>query len=167
MKPFKKLYRLIFAAIFIFLIQSNNYAAEKVNFSGNWAFNESASQTGEFRRADKAIVVKQDVNTIIIERTMLDREGNERTVSSAITLDGKECINKDNQNRERKSTAVWSDDGKVLTITTTMTFERDGQSSTITNVEKWSLSEDSKLIIDVNSQSPRGNRTAKLVYDKK
>ncbi len=67
---------------------------------------------------------------------------------------------------KRKSTAKWSDDEATLTINSTTTFERDGQSMEIKSVETWTLTKEGLLSVVTQSSSSRGESTTKAVYSK-
>ena len=151
-----------------FLIPMDSYAQDgKVNFSGEWSFNESKSDMGEGRfPATSKLTIKQEGNNLTIERLRTGRDGQEMTSTQELTLDGKESEN-DTGRGIRKSAATWSDDGKTLTIKSTMVFDRNGETMEIKSVEQWNLSDGGKILsIDSSSSSPRGERKATLVYDK-
>jgi hypothetical protein len=142
---------------------------EKNDFTGIWKFNEGKSELdeGRFRGAASQLTVSQDENELQIERLYIRSSGEEFTSTEKLTLDGKECINVVFGDRERKSTANWSDDKKAINISSVMVFEREGEQITINTTEIWSLSGDGNtLTIDYNSTSPRGERKNKFVYDK-
>jgi hypothetical protein len=139
----------------------------KPDFSGVWKLNESKSTIGEGRfRLSAGLAVRQDGNNLGIERTRIGREGQEMKSTENLTLDGKEVVN-EGENRSTKTTAAWSEDGKSLLISSTMTFTREGQTTEVKSQETWQLSDDGKtLTIQYNSSSPRGERHDTLVYDK-
>jgi hypothetical protein len=169
-----------------------NAQAGKANFAGTWAFNAEKSNMGQppqgagqgqppqgqgqppqgqgqggdqgqrmggFGRGN--FVAKQEANLLTVDRTMGDQ-----TFSSKYTLDGKESVNQTGRG-ESKSVATWSADGKTLNIVTTRTFERDGQSTTMTTKEEWSLTDANTLAIKSTRTSPNGDRVTTAVYDKK
>jgi len=68
---------------------------------------------------------------------------------------------------ESKSTATWSADGKTLTIVTTSTFERDGQTTEMKSTQVWSLTSPTALSIVTTMTTPNGERKTTMVYDKK
>ena len=140
---------------------------EKVDFSGEWTFNESKSEMGEgrFRRSSE-LAVKQQGDELTIERTRTGRDGEERTTSENLTLNGKETLT-ERENRTTKTTAKWTDGGQVISITSVTTMERDGESFEFSRSETWTLSEIGKtLTIQSSFSSSRGEGTATLVYDK-
>jgi hypothetical protein len=142
-------------------------AKAKPDFSGTWVFSEDKSEMGEgrFMRSTK-MVVKQDGNKFDIERTRQGRDGQERTSTDNLTLDGKEVTN-EAQFGTTKTTAQWSEDGTSIVINTLRSFEREGETMEMKGKEVWTLSGDGKtLTIQSESSSPRGDRKATLVYDK-
>ncbi len=152
-----------------FLILCAFMPGVKVNFTGVWKFNESKSELdeGRFRGAASQLIVSQNENELQIERLTVRSSGEEFKSTEKLTLDGKECTNIAFGDRERKSTAAWSEDKKTLTIRSVMVFEREGEQITINTTEIWSLSADGNtLTIDYASTSPRGERKNKFVYDK-
>ncbi len=155
---------------FFLMIAYNTFAGdEKSNFSGEWALNNEKSDLGEgrFRRAAAKLTIQQEGNNLSIERLSRRQSGEEFVTTEKLTLDGKECENTTFGDRVRKSIANWSEDGKVLTITSTMVFEREGEQMGIKTIEIWKLTEEgNSLSINYTSSSPRGERKQMLVYDK-
>ncbi len=143
-------------------------APEKVSFAGQWNLNEGKSETGGggFGIAKK-LNITEEGNTMNIERTVTNRNGEERTMTGKYMLDGKESDNS-TDNRSAKSTCTWSSDGKTLTITTNSKFNRNGQDFESKSVEIWKLGADGKTLnVDLTVNSSRGERHSTLVYDKK
>jgi hypothetical protein len=141
----------------------------QANFAGTWAFNESKSNFGEsqFRFAATTMVVTQDANTLSVESTMPGRDGGEMKSSAKYTLDGKVSENP-MFNTTRKSTVTWSADKTSITIASTMTFERDGESREMKSSEVWKLSEGGKvLLIESTRPGPDGEMKTTVAYDKK
>jgi hypothetical protein len=137
------------------------------NFSGSWAFNESKSNLGEGggRMVSKTIVIVQDATTFSLERAFTGQDGTERKMSEKYTLDGKESVNPV-FNTQKKSKAVWSADQKVLTVSSIMVFEMNGESNEIKTAEIYKLS-GNEMTLDSHSTSSMGERKATLVYTKK
>jgi len=148
----------------ISLLSASVFAAD---FSGTWALNKDKSELGEGRRARFAatkLVVVQKENALTIESTRTGRNGEDRTMKEEMTLDGKE-VKQTTDFGEAVSKAHVKDGG--LVISTTRTFERNGETFEMKSEQKWQLAADGKLLtIDVKSESPRGERQMKLVYDK-
>jgi len=159
----------IFFVAFCLSFSLNSIAQSgKVKFAGNWKMNEAKSVLGEGpqRGASKTLAVVQDGTTLSVERVNMGREGKEMKNTSKYTLDGKPGENTTGRGTST-SVATWSADGKVLTITTTAVFERQGQKTEMKSIETWKLDATGKVItIDSNSSSPRGERKLTLVYDK-
>lgn len=152
-----------------------NAQGSKANFSGKWAFNESKSDMGNAPQGGGGqrpggfgggdFTAAQETNLLTVETTRPNRDGGTTTVTSKYTLDGKESINSTGRG-ESKSVATWSADGKSLTIVTTRTFERDGQSMEMKTSEVWSLTGPTTLSIVRTMNTPNGEMKTTLVYDK-
>jgi len=137
----------------------------KVNFAGNWTFNEGKSNLGDSGRrfGGGDMVVKQESNLLTIERTRTNRDGETVNMTSKYTLDGKESTNTFGQG-ESKSTAKWSADGKTLTIVTKMSFNGNDFTST----EVWTMKDAKTLSIDsTRPNRDGGEMKTTRVYDKK
>jgi len=104
---------------------------------------------------------KQEANLLTVERTR-----GERTITSKYTLDGKESVNSTGRG-DSKSVATWSSDGKTLTIVTTRSVERDGQTTEMKTTESWTLTSPASLSIVSMMNTPNGERKTTMVYDKK
>jgi len=158
---------------FLIMPLASNGQAGKANFSGTWALNAEKSTFGQGQGQPPQgqgrggpgggnYVAKQEANLLTVERTMGDR-----TVISKYTLDGKESVNSTGRG-ESKSVATWSTDGKALTIVTTRSFERDGQTVQMKSTEVWTLTGPTTLSIVNTSTSREGQeRKRTMVYDKK
>jgi hypothetical protein len=181
---------------FLFMPLAVNGQAGKANFSGTWAFSAEKSNMGQGQPGQGQppqgqpgqgqppqgqpgqgqgmrggfgggnFVAKQEADLLTVDRTRPDQSGTPQTISSKYTLDGKECVNTSGMG-EAKSIATWSADGKSLTIVTTRTFDRNGESMTMKTTEVWSLTSPTELTIVSTRTSPNGDRTSKMVYDKK
>ena len=141
-----------------------------VNFSGEWALNADKSDLGTSssgRRRSMAaskMVVQQEDNKLVVEAFRTNRDGEEVSMVTTYTLDGKECKNESDY-RTMVSVAQWSEEGKMLTISSTITMSRGDREFTMESTEKWSLDEEA-LAIDRTVSTSRGERTSKAVYDK-
>jgi hypothetical protein len=154
---------------FLFIFSSLYAADDMVNFSGVWAFNEAKSDLGEGsrRRADLNLTIKQEGNTLSVERVRENRSGEQTTRTENLTLDGKECKNIGSRDREILSVVNWTENKKGLVIKSTSSFEREGETFEIKTDQIWTLSEDGNVLtIDYTSTSPRGERKSIHVYDK-
>ena len=154
--------------ILIFTVFSAFGQASKTNFSGTWNLNEGKSQLGEGpgRRAASKIVITQDANTLTAEKTSTRQSGESFTSTEKYNLDGDQSDNS-GENRKRISTTSWSSDMKELTINSTTTFERNGNSMEMKSVEVYKLGSDgNSLVIETTSSSNRGEFKTSLYYDK-
>jgi len=157
----------ILVSLGLLLLGPGLYA--QTNFSGTWAFNESKSNFGDsqFRWAATTIVVVQEGNNLTVENTMPGRDGGEVKSTDKLTLDGQVCENPV-FNTTRKSIVTFSEDKSSMIISSTMNFERDGESREFKTVATWKLAEDGKvLLIESSFPSPDGELKTTLAYDKK
>ena len=137
------------------------------DFSGEWKLNESKSNLGQFGRAARKLKIEGSVESMAIQRALTNQAGEEVTSNEKLTFDDKESESTVFGSAKKKSKAKWSDDGKKLTVKSTIAFERNGETMEIKSTEVWSLSEDGKtLTIETESTSSFGTNNTKLVYDK-
>jgi hypothetical protein len=140
-----------------------NAQAGKVNFAGTWAMNAEKSTLpqgggGGQRMGGGNFTVTQEANLLTQSRT--GQDGTARITK--YTLDGKESVNTMG-NGESKSTAIWSADGKTLTIATKTNFNGNERTSTAV----WSLIDAKTLSIVTTRQGQNGEVKSTMVYDKK
>jgi len=144
-----------------------NAQTVKTNFTGTWAINEEKSNLGDGPRMGGGdITAKQDGNILTVERTFTNRDGQTMTSNMKYTLDGKESLNT-SQRGDSKSIAAWSADGKTLTISTTRTFNMNGETRNIQSVEVWTMIDPKTINIQSTMTTPNGERKLTMVYDKK
>lgn len=166
---------MLLATALLMVTANANSQGSKVNFSGKWALNASKSNFGQapqgggqrpggFGGGD--FLATQEANLLTVERTRTGQDGQQITTTSKYTLDGKVSVNSTGRG-ESKSTATWSADGKSLTIVTTRTFERDGQTTEFKTTEVWTLPSQNTLTITSTMSTPNGERTTTAVYDRK
>ncbi len=150
------------------LTTANLMAAGKADFSGTWVFNEGKSTLDQMGAAfiQTKMVVKQSDNELYTAKTMSSFDQGEMTLEEKLTLDGKECAS-EFFGSQRVSTAVWNEAGDALTVSSTIKFDREGQTSEIKIKEIWSLSQDGKaLTIKHTSTSDWGERSITIVFDR-
>ncbi|MCJ7449740.1 MAG: hypothetical protein MUO72_18855 [Bacteroidales bacterium] len=161
-----------------------NAQAGKANFSGSWAFNAEKSNMGQPPQGQGQppqgqgqgqrmggfgggnFDAKQEANLLSVDRTRNNQDGQPVTTTSKYTLDGKESINTTGRG-DSKSVATWSADGKTLTIVTTRSIERDGQTTEMKTTEAWSLTSPTSLSIVTTRNTQQGEVKTTAVYDKK
>lgn len=165
---FIKAGRLATAIVALVLIFSFSVRPDRTNYSGKWILNEGKSELGNFGRfAARTINIEQKEDAITIAKTATSFNGDEVTSTETLTYDGKEAESTVFGSSKKKSVAKWSDDGKTLSVSYTIFFERDGQSFEIKGTETWQLGDDGKsLTLSTVSTSPQGERSTKAVYDK-
>jgi dipeptidyl aminopeptidase/acylaminoacyl peptidase len=171
----KKIMKLMAVAVMLALIIPVTANAQgKPNFAGNWTLNaEKSTQPqggqggGGARMGGGAanMTVTQDATTLTIESTRANRDGGTAPVTTKYTLDGKETTSTSNFG-DSKSTATWAPDGKTLKVIIKRTFERDGQSTTMTTTEEWTMA-GNNLQVKRTATTPNGDRVTTSVYDKK
>jgi hypothetical protein len=157
-----------FIVISMAILAGTLLAGEKINLSGNWALNESKCTLDQMgiQFLQSKMVVAQTDSDLTIQQTFQSPDQGDMTVEQKVTLDGKECKS-EFWNSPRITTANWSESGDALTITSVITFERDGQTSVLDIKETWSLAADGKeLQIKHLSSSDWGDRNITIVFDK-
>jgi hypothetical protein len=165
---------LSYTVLFAFLCMPMTITAQgsKANFAGTWAFNAEKSNLGDAPqggggpRMGGDFTATQEANLLTVVRTRTGQDGQPVTTTSKYTLDGKVSVNTTGRG-ESKSTATWSADSKSLTIVTTSTFERDGQTTEMKSTQVWSLTSPTALSIVTTATTPNGERKTTMVYDKK
>jgi len=161
----KMLYALLIPSVVLF---SFTTFADRANFSGDWKLDESKSELGDFGgRVARSIKADQKDNDITIAKTSPGFNGGDPvTTTVTLTYDGKVTESEGFGGSKRKSIASWSADGSTLTINTTITMERDGQTNEFKSTETWTLTKDGLLSVVTHSNSPRGESTTKAIYKK-
>jgi hypothetical protein len=163
MKPF-----ILIGVTLLFCVQLSAQNGT-INFSGNWALNESKSNLGDgpFRMAASTLTVKQEGNNLSIDRTMNTPDGQEMKMTGKYTLDGKVCENSGMMDMKTKSTVTWSADKNSITIASSTIFNMNGENNEMKSSETWQLEGDKTLKIEATNSTPDGEMKTSLVYDKK
>lgn len=152
----KILYLLVFS-----LLTLSSMAAVP-DFSGTWNLNKSKSTLNDqFSMAPNKIILTQTADVLDVEKHSTWQE-QEFTIKDKLTLDGKESINTGWQDTEKKSTAVWSDDQKVLTVTSKLPMQ-DGTEMVI--IETYQKEADN-LKVMVTASSSFGEVSETYFFDK-
>jgi hypothetical protein len=149
-------------SLFIAILLTITLSAQ-IDFSGAWKLNSSKSKLGDqFSMAPKEIIVVQKGNDLSVERHS-EWQGQEFTINDKFTLDGKECINAGFMDTQKKSTATWSADKKLLTIKSKIPMQ-DGGDFSVTEVYKM---DGGSMVIESSASSSFGDMSETQVYDKK
>jgi hypothetical protein len=105
--------------LYLFLCSSVSDAQSPADFSGLWLMDNSKSDT-EFKDYEITLSVKQDLQTITIQRTFVTK--GERTTATPFTFNLDEIVvSKEEYGGINKTSSRWSSDKKVLTLTTMQT----------------------------------------------
>lgn len=151
-------------ALFLFVacLISAIAASQTTDFSGKWKLNTEKSKLGtEFSLAPSDIIVIQTGNDLSIEKHS-NFQGQEVVTNDKFTLDGKECVNTGFQDSQKKSVTSWSEDKKILTITTKMSI---GDAGDISIIEVYKIDGDN-LLIESSASSSYGDLAETMVYSK-
>lgn len=143
--------------VFLFCSVAN----AQTNFSGSWELNSSKSKLAERSFAPKKLVITQKKNDLSIESHSVwgDREFSR---TNKYTMDGKECVNAGFRETEVKSTAIWSDDKKSLTISSKVPMQNETMKmKAIYKVDG------NTLVVESSASSSFGDYSETQVYDKK
>lgn len=155
-----------FLVIFALLLSTSVFGDDgKANFSGVWSFDKEKSvleQAGRYTPAKLKIVQSDSLMTV--ERTYERENEDDFVYEEKLTLDSTECVNWI-FDFPKKSVVTWSEDGKQMTVTSHVVFERDGQEFEMDTVDIFSLKEDD-LSVEFTSKSPRRERKGTLIYSK-
>ena len=135
---------------------------EGTNFSGTWKLNnEKSILFDQFSLAPTQVIVTQTADTLTVEKHG-NFQGTEYVTKDKISLDGKECVNMGWMNSKKTSTAVWSEDGKTLTISSKLPTQDQGEA---TMKEVFQLVEPN-LKIELNAASSMGEMSETYLLDK-
>ncbi len=158
------------ALILLTAIQSPKLTAQTAdNFSGTWTIDTSKSTPGpggQFMDADQILRITQNSGSITFKRTY-PSSGNFVTTYKYL-FDGKVKVDKRDIGTIKTSVA-WSDDKKVLTVSTVTTAEtKDGPADFLTT-DTWRLSDDGRALLNksVSESQQLGRDSVLTVYRKK
>jgi len=138
------------------------------DFSGLWRFNEEKSKLDDSGGSNTPykLEVRQDNNRLVLGKSFAVEWGDDRVTEETLSLDGSETRSTF-WNAPRVTTANWSPDKTELTLASTTTFTRGGQTSTFSSKEKWSLQKRGTVLsIERNATTFRGEQSAVLIYEK-
>ena len=134
----------------------------QVDFSGTWKINKEKSELGmEFSMAPNELILEHGENSLLAVRHSTFN-GEDFTFTDKLTLDGKECENPGWRDSIKKSTAVWSDDNKVLTVESKIPMQDGGE---MTIIQKYKM-EGENLSIETSASSSYGDLTEHFIFEK-
>ncbi len=161
--------QLLILIAFPALLLSFTVLPGQTNFSGEWKLNTDKSDLGQMANfAVTSLKVDQANEAITIARTAPTFQGDESTTTETVTFDGKTSETKIFGESTKKSSIKWDESGKTFTLTFTLNLDFNGQQMVVEGTEKWSLSDDGKILtLETNSTSDFGDMSTTAVYDKK
>ena len=142
----------------------------KQDYSGTWVFNEEKSKLDNWGVSflPYKLNIKQQENTLILEKVFIVEWDDDRVRTDTLSLDGEEHKTlADYWNAPQIMTANWSENEDTLMIETKITFNRGGQSSESITKESWQLHDKEDILINkYYSKSRWGERNITMVFDK-
>jgi hypothetical protein len=158
--------------LFAVILASTAFFAFKpapANFSGSWALNEGKSELGQFgtRGAASKLVIDQKAETIGIDRTASNFQGETVTSTENLGFDGKEVENTFLGAAKKKSSMKWATDQQSFTVNYNIVFGQGDRTFELKGTETWTISADGKTLTIANAGSTaQGEFSTKMVYDK-
>ncbi|HAQ19461.1 MAG TPA: hypothetical protein DCR40_09555 [Prolixibacteraceae bacterium] len=132
------------------------------DFSGTWKLNNEKSILFEqFSLAPGQLILIQTADSLMVEKHG-NFQGQDYVTKDKFSLDGKECINIGWMDSKKTSTAVWSEDGKILTISSKVPTQDQGEA---TMKEVFQMVENN-LKLELNAASSMGEMSETYLLDK-
>ena len=132
------------------------------DFSGTWKLNNEKSTLFEqFSLAPSQLILTQTADSLTVEKHG-NFQGTDYVTKDKFSLDGKECINPGMMDSKKTSTAVWSEDGKILTISSKLPTQDQGEA---TIKEVYQMVENN-LKLELNAASSMGEMAEIYLLDK-
>ena len=153
-------------------------SAADVNFAGTFALDKEKSTLpqrgggggGGGGGADQSWTITQDAKALNVEKTIKATNG-DRTMKSSYNLDGSESstdVTRGQMTGKSVTKAKWADDKKTLEASIVFTGKRGDTDVTNTTTEKWSLSDDGKVLTVTSTRTGgQNNAESKYVLNKK
>ena len=141
----------------------------KVDFSGEWIFNEDKSVLDNFgvNSIPFKLKIVQKKNNLAIQKTSVLEYTDDMVTNENLTLDGKECTS-EMWDSPKTMKAAWSKNCDTLFIESKVILKRGGQTYNVAAKESWSLQKlGAVLSIKQYSNSFWGERNIIMIYDKK
>lgn len=149
-------------SLFVLLTIGLAATCQNPDFSGTWKINKEKSVFfDQFSLAPDQLIIIQTPYSMAVEKHG-NFQGQDYVSRDICSLDGKECVNVGFMNSKKTSVAVWSEDGKVLTITSKMPTQDQGEA---TLKEVYQL-EEAILKVQLNAASSMGEMSETYVLDK-
>jgi len=144
------------------------FAGKTADFTATWVLDESKlPQTDGPGMSAQKLVIKQEENALTVDRFMSNPMMGDFTMTEKMTLDGNKT-EADTDFGHRTTIATWSEDGKVLTINSTVLMNWDGNEMEMKMKEVWTLENDG-AVLKLNSTFPSmegGEMNVTVFYNK-
>jgi mannan endo-1,4-beta-mannosidase len=140
----------------------------KVNFSGEWIFNEEKSVLDIFgvNSIPYKLKITQKENDFAIQKTNILEYTDDMVTLENLTLDGKTCTS-EFMNFPRITKATWSQKNDTLFVESKVTLKRYGQDVESVTSEAWSLNDKGTILsLKQYSHSFWGERKLIMIYNK-
>jgi hypothetical protein len=146
-----------------FTMVSMTGMGQVADFSGTWTLNnEKSTIFQQFSLAPSQLILIQTADSMTVEKHG-NFQGTDYVTKDKYGLDGKECFNPGMMPDSKKtSTAVWSEDGKILTISSKLPTQDQGEATT---KEVYQMVE-SNLKLELNAASSMGEMSETYLLDK-
>jgi hypothetical protein len=145
-----------------FTMVSMTGMGQVADFSGTWTLNKDKSTLFEqFSLAPSQLILIQTADSLTVEKHGTF-EGTDYVSKDKFSLDGKESVNPGMMNSKKTSTAVWSEDGKILTISSKLPTQDQGEATT---KEVYQMVE-SNLKLELSAASSMGEMSETYLLDK-
>jgi mannan endo-1,4-beta-mannosidase len=119
-----------------------------LDFTGDWYFDEEASELGDAGtvRVARRIKAYQDGDLLQLKRFNIVEWGDDQIRTEEILLDGQEMESRFG-NSPRYSSVHWERDPASMTILSRTVFRREGSTREFASSEAWSLPGEGRLVI--------------------
>jgi hypothetical protein len=163
----KKQNILVISVTMLILAAGLLFAGKTVDFTATWVLDESKLENTEGpSMAAQKLVIKQEANALAVDRFMSNPMMGDITMTEKMTLDGIKTES-DTDFGHRTTIATWSEDGKVLTINSTILMNWDGNEMEMKIKEVWSLENDGAVLKLVSTfPTPDGDQVSTVFYNK-
>lgn len=145
-----------------FIMGSMTSMAQSPDFSGNWKLNnEKSTLFDQFSLAPSQLILIQTADSLMVEKHG-NFQGQDYVTKDKFSLNGKECINAGFMDSKKTSTAVWSEDGKTLTILSKFPTQDQGEAT----MKEVLQMVNANLKLELNAASQMGEMAETYVLDK-
>lgn len=148
--------------LLVFMIFALTSIGQRINFSGTWTLNKVKSTLFEqYSLAPAQLILIQTSDSLMVEKHG-NFQGQDYVTKDKFSFDGKECINSGIIESKKTSILVWSEDGKILTISSKVPTHDQGE-ATLNEVY---IMEENNLKVMLNAASLMGEMSETYLLDK-